>query len=384
MSALEPTLCTKEALAQSWDAVIVGAGPAGAAAAIAAAQRSLRVLLIDKCRFPRFKCCGGCLNQAALSVLEHLGVGDLHACLGAATVSRMQIAAGGRCADFALPPSLAVSRTVFDPMLIRHAITHGAHFLDQTAIHIHQGTAMIGEHALNARVIIVSDGLKGTSLTEQHAPNIASDARLGVGVMLDEPSEHYPTGVIHMACDKDGYVGMVRVEEGQLNLAAAIDATAIARHGTITRTLQHIIEQAGLVSPSLPATSSGFHGVGALTRRRKRWWAPNVLIIGDAAGYIEPFTGEGMAWAMAGGVYVVPFMQTIIKHGWQDAIGQQWQAHWQRQLAPRQRLCKRIAWALRNPALTTVATRILQCWPNTSGIVTRQLNRPWPLESINP
>ena len=382
MISLKPTITADQALAGSWDAVIVGAGPAGAVVAIVAAQRGLRVLLIDKSQFPRFKCCGGCLNQSALSVLQHIGADDLVASMGAMPVSSMQIAAGGYCADFALPPSVAISRTAFDPLLIGHAITCGAHFLDQTVIHIRNGTAMIGQHALTAGIIVVSDGLKGTALDETHAPVVQSKARLGVGVILDVPPETYPPGVIHMACNAQGYVGMVRVEEGRLNLAAAIDAQAIARHGNLTLTLQHIIEHAGMLPPPLPTTSDVFHGVGALTRRRKKWWAPNVFIIGDAAGYIEPFTGEGMAWAMAGGVNVVPFMQTVLRQGWHDEIGQQWQAHWQQQLAPRQRLCKLIAWALRKPALTTLTARSLHYWPKASGIVTRQLNRPWPLESV--
>ncbi len=379
-SAPRSTLTPDQAAARSWPAVIIGAGPAGAVAALAAAQRGLHVLLIDKARFPRPKVCGGCLNQAAISVLHSVHAADLLAACGAVPLHRMTLASGRHHAHFDLPPGMAISRTSFDAALIQRAIDSGVHFLDQTAIHIRNGIATFGQHSLTTGVILVCDGLKGTALDADHAPVIRPDARLGVGAFVEAPSEIYPPGIIHMACAADGYVGLVRVENSLLNIAAAIDPQAIPRHGSIHAMLQNIIQQAGFPALPWPDEPDTYHGIGALTRRRQQWWAPQTFIVGDAASYIEPFTGEGMAWAMAGGLSVVPFLQTAIRDGWHDALGQQWQSHWQRQLAPRQRLCRLIAWALRRALLTQLATRSLHHWPGGSRWVTAILNRPWQLE----
>ena len=63
--------------AHVWEAVVIGAGPAGAVAARELAHQGLSVLLVDKARFPRRKVCGGCLNAAVLMLLEQIGLGDL-------------------------------------------------------------------------------------------------------------------------------------------------------------------------------------------------------------------------------------------------------------------------------------------------------------------
>jgi len=384
MISLQPTLTLDQAATESWDVLVVGAGPGGAVAAITAAHRGLRVLLVDKMRFARSKVCGCCLNHAAVSVLQRIGADDLLTAGGAVDLDQMILAADGCCAHFALPRGVAISRAALDSLLIDRAVESGVHFLDQAAVRIHNGAAHVQQHEFTTRVILVCDGLKGTALDARNAPIVRPGARLGIATVLDTRPDIYPPGVIHMACGVAGYVGMVRVEDGRLHLAAAVDPQAITRYGRISCVLQHLIARAGLEPPTLPDANSAYRGVGALTRRRSQWWQPRVLIMGDAASYIEPFTGEGMGWAMAGGVHIAPFLQTIVRDGWHDAIGRQWQRHWQRRLARRQRLCRIIAWTLRHTTMTRMATRILRRWPGAAGLVTRRLNRPWQLEEAIP
>ena len=70
-------ITAEEAAARSWDAVVVGAGPAGSVAARELARRGVSVLLVDKATFPRAKVCGCCLNAAALDTLAKIGLADL-------------------------------------------------------------------------------------------------------------------------------------------------------------------------------------------------------------------------------------------------------------------------------------------------------------------
>ena len=76
-SAIAPTLDVETAVSQKWDALVIGAGPAGALAARQAALSGKRVLLVDSKSFPRPKVCGACLNGQALVVLQSVGLGSV-------------------------------------------------------------------------------------------------------------------------------------------------------------------------------------------------------------------------------------------------------------------------------------------------------------------
>ena len=76
-TAIAPNMTLHDAAQQTWDAVVVGAGPAGSLAARQMARQGAAVLLVDKLSFPRWKVCGCCLNGAALSALDSVGLGEL-------------------------------------------------------------------------------------------------------------------------------------------------------------------------------------------------------------------------------------------------------------------------------------------------------------------
>ncbi len=85
-----------------WDAIVIGAGPAGALAARELAGKGVRVLLVEKRRFPRGKVCGGCLNGRALSILDSVGLGSLVAGSGGVPLGGLQLHFRGRLASIRL------------------------------------------------------------------------------------------------------------------------------------------------------------------------------------------------------------------------------------------------------------------------------------------
>ena len=105
----------------TWDAVVIGAGPAGAVTARGLARRGRSVLLVDKATFPRAKVCGGCLNGAALAALAAAGLGHVPAACGAVPLDRVRVAAGRRTATLPLPAGAAVEREPFDFALLNEA-----------------------------------------------------------------------------------------------------------------------------------------------------------------------------------------------------------------------------------------------------------------------
>ena len=331
---LVPTLSLPEAARTTWDAVVAGAGPAGSVTAYLLARRGCSVLLADKADFPRDKVCGSCLNAAALRTLEVVGLGHLPRALGAVRLNQMRIRAGGSGATLPLPAGAAISRRALDAALVRAAIEAGAAFLPRTEAALVTDASTLrttdlrsGEQSatVSARCVVAADGLGGGFLEglESMAPNIARHAPLGVGALVEDAAECYPAGTIHMGCTQSGYAGIVRLKDGRVDVAAALDRGTAQKAGGAAAAVAAILEQSGLPRPSGLADAS-FRGTPYLTRTRRNVAAWGVIAIGDAAGYVEPFTGEGMAWALQQAVLAAPLAgETVLRRDPAQAL--RWQ-----------------------------------------------------------
>ena len=351
-----------------WDVVVIGAGPAGAVAARAAALRGLKVLLADRATFPRRKVCGCCLNRHALSALAAAGLGELPAKLGAVPLERVRLAAAGRIAEVRLPGGVALSREVFDSVLIGEAVKAGATFVSGTALHLDADGKLSND--LSAKAVIVADGLNGRARSD--APVVEAGSRIGAGTVLGGAPPGYGRGTIFMAAGRGGYVGLVRLEDGRLDAAAAFDAEFVRECG-LGPAAEAILRESGL--PAIPGLAEApWKGTPPLTRAPVRVAGPGWFAIGDAAGYIEPFTGEGMAWAMASAVAVAPLVERAV-HG-EASLEAEWIASHRKCVGERQLACRALAWSLKRPALFAAAVRGLRILPALARPVVHSLNRP--------
>src|SRR5262249_23451152 len=103
--------------------------------------------------------------------------------------------------------------------------------------------------------------------------------------------------------------------------------------------------------------------------------AHRLFAIGDAAGYVEPFTGEGIAWALTSAVAVVPTALKAMKT-WTDALAKEWEAVHQGQIVRRQQLSRAVATILRHPHITRATVALLGRVPALAAPVLRRLNAP--------
>ena len=365
-------------LPREWDVIVVGAGVAGAVGALHLARARLRVLLVEKSAWPRAKPCGGCLNAAALRALASHGIA-LHE---GSAYDGMRLYSLGREASLPLPPGVAISRMRLDATLVQHAIDAGARFVPATRATLagsarHRRRVVLRNPstccAVEARVVLDCGGL-GTRLLPDPDWRIAPHARIGVAATLPTASEGYGPGVIHMACAAQGYVGLVRAENGVANIAAALDPVRCHEVGGPAAAVMEILRAEGL--PALQTLHRlDWRGTPRLTRTRRQAGAERrVLILGDAAGYVEPFTGEGMAWAIADAAAVLPFACEAVAC-WTDDIAVRWSARHRRMLRARQRVCRGISGLLRHPSLLAATLPLLDRAPVVAGPLTAWLNR---------
>lgn len=365
-----------------WDVLIVGAGVAGAIAAYGAARQGKSVLLIDKALFPRGKACGCCLNKAAVELLDQAGLNVR--LLGAVPLDRFQLACAGTRAMLHTPPGLAISREILDVALIGHAQRAGACFMPQTAA---QHTQVFPLHrtvyvlkggipaVMRAKVVLAADGLGGRLLRETSGLEIAANSRIGVAATLDHAGDAFAPGIIYMACGKHGYVGLVMVEAGQLHIAAALDVNAVRDASGAGHAVAEIICGSGIPVPH-GLDKCRWHGAPALTCRRKIIAAPRLFVIGDAAGYVEPFSGEGMAWALASGRSVLPLVDKL-PDVWRPELEEQWQRRHDELVAARQRTCRAVTLLLRYPGLLRMAIQALRLSPWLAMPLLRKINQPF-------
>lgn len=391
-SRVESTLTPSAATRRVWDVLIIGAGPAGSVAAHELARRGLTTLLVDRAQFPRHKVCGCCLGAAGLAELEAIGLGQLLCDAGAVPLRMIRLAYGNRQVALPIPTGAALSRSVLDAGLIRRAIDRQAHFLagakaelndigvETRSLYLRRDDVL---WRVQARVVLIADGLGGRSLVGERGfgRHAWRHSRIGAGTLCAEAPDFYEPGVIHMACHRRGYVGLVRIESGALDVAAAMDPDFMRECGSPGAAAARILASAGM--PSISQASTGeWHGTPWLTSQPTRVAAERLFVLGDAAGYVEPFTGEGMTWAIASARGVVePVMRAAEQ--WSTDLEDEWTQRRAQLLAGRQRACRWIARGLRHPGLTRGVIAALSRWPALAKPIISRLNRPLTVDGMN-
>ena len=395
-----------------WDVVVLGAGVSGAVAAYLAARRGLRVLLVERQSFPRGKICGCCLNQRAQQVLRLAGLAGAVQRLSPVRTEVLRIQRGGRRLELPVPGGLVVSRRALDECLVAEAISAGVEFLDDvTGVVLPEpesdlgGTAFrrvaltrtsgrgglvclpggvdraFGEQAgceICARVVLVCDGLGHSSLSRH--PEFQSrpvpGARVGLGVECERLAgdEHFGAHEIVMAIGRVGYVGVVRTECDRLNLAAAVDSGALQRAGSPLACLSEIFSESGVRRPQ-GLSAAVIRGTPPLTRRSPRLAGQRLLLLGDATGYVEPFTGEGMAWALTAAWLALPVVLEGLNSLWTASLEQRYARLLEQAVGREQFICRSLAAILRQPFWSAATLAAARFCPWAVRSVVHRINR---------
>ncbi|MGY1688935.1 NAD(P)/FAD-dependent oxidoreductase [Geodermatophilus sp. SYSU D01105] len=283
---------------ERWDVVVVGGGPAGAAAALAVLRTGASVLVVDRAEFPRDKVCGDGVAPEALDVLAHLGVDPAQLVAGSPPVPRLALRSpGGATVDRATArPSHVVPRAVLDDRLLRVALDRGARFrrhVVRTLRSDPDGVTVDG--TIRASVVVGADGAESVVRRALGLPTHRPD-RLAVAIRGYAPELPGQAGTQLLVTTEQrwpAYAWSFPLGDGRANVGYGELVSGGATRAALVDGLHRLLP--GVAPGSLRA-----HRL-PLSTGRPRLPDGRVLLAGDAAGLVNPLTGEGIFYAVLSG-----------------------------------------------------------------------------------
>jgi geranylgeranyl reductase family protein len=307
-----------------YDAIIIGAGPAGSSAAISLAQRGARVMILEEKRMPRGKLCGEFITPECFPSLERFGVMDRMLAAGAQKLTRVSlITSTGKSVQAHIsamsgdaPWAMSLSRARFDQILIDRAREAGAECIEGVAVKncLFERGLPSGVEALSladgkqvsfkARFIIDASG-RNSRLMFGKRERIAGRRGSRLYALKAHLTGVEPTGEsVELFFFPKGYGGLARVEDDLVNLCFIVDERTLkTAGGDPSRVIETSLMNNRLARERLrDATVVGkWYSAGPLTFGRKRLTRNGIIAIGDASGMIDPFTGTGIQIALRTG-----------------------------------------------------------------------------------
>lgn len=295
---------------------IVGAGPAGSTAAHRLAAAGARVALLERATFPRDKACGDGVSGDGLAALARTGLGDWAAQFAAPEVLRLTApdgqaldispdAAEGHCYGRTIP------RRLLDARLAQAAVEAGAHLLESTRVrgveHSADGPARIaaGGLTVDAEIAILADG-----------SNAGVTRRLGlvrtepemVAIRQYFAGDAGPAGRLEIHFERwitPGYTWVFPMNDGHANVGTGTFARRVRQGDVVLKDVlaRFVTEQtAGGGRLAQAETAGPVRGHPLRTRLEDtQTHAERVLVAGDAAGLVDPLSGEGITRALESG-----------------------------------------------------------------------------------
>jgi flavin-dependent dehydrogenase len=314
-----------------FDAIVVGGGPAGAIAAIVMSRAGARVLVLDRARFPREKLCGDTLNPGALAILTRLGLDSVASrglpIAGMIVTGEYGVRVEGRYGRGV--DGRALTRLELDAALLSAAAASGARVEEGVLVKapvveevggraVVRGVALAESNGRTTRVtagiVIGADGRRSrlARALSLHAP-AAHPRRWAVGAYFQDVSGVGNCGEMHVR--RGRYIGVAPVPNGLTNACVVTADRRLLRDprsllsGAVRtdRELADRFARARMIGP--PAV------LGPLAIECAMPGAPGLLLAGDAAGFIDPMTGDGLRFAMRGAELAAEHALLALEHG---------------------------------------------------------------------
>jgi flavin-dependent dehydrogenase len=302
----------------TWDLVVIGGGPAGASAAITAARAGVQVLLLEKDNFPRHKVCGEFVSGESLQLLNSLLANSLETRQMLSRVPRIdgvRLFLDGRTVHVPIePPAASLARYDMDAALWRAATAAGVETRTDRPVQevtgrgpFHIGTAAGG---VRARAVIDTAG-RWSNLTAR-PPGLATAPKwIGLKAHFSEPC---PPPTTDLYFFEGGYCGMQPVPLGDEPATSRIVVCSMVRADVATR-----LEDVFASEPRLFERSRKWTRLSEPISTAPLLFRPpvpardGVLRAGDAAGFVDPFVGDGISLALRSGALAAESLLPLVR-----------------------------------------------------------------------
>lgn len=380
---------------KAYDAIIIGAGPAGASAAILLARSGWRVALVEKLDFPRRKVCGECIAASNLPLLDALGIGEALASLAGAPLRRVALmyrdqtihAALPQLADAKHPWGKALGREHLDSLLLEQARKSGVEIFQPWTAKTVEGEpgrfycSIAQAHSaenltLSAPALIAAHGSWEIAPTNdlKQRPHRNSDL---FAFKANFRNTNLDAGLLPVLSFSGGYGGMVVGDHATTTLAFCIRRDALARsrlampkHSAAEAAVAYVANDCDGVAAMLSQAEQ--HGswlsVGPIRpgiRMPKQ--GGYAFLIGNAAGEAHPIIGEGISMAIQSAWLLADNLagnkQEMSDKQKQMRLHRRYAAAWQRNFAPRIRLAALFAHVAMRPVLADCMFPLLKRYP---------------------
>ncbi len=287
------------------DLIIIGGGPAGSSAAISAARGGARVLLLERGRFPRHKVCGEFVSAESLGLLTNLLDGQ-HADLlrDAVRIPRARVFLDGRILQASVdPPAASIARLDLDAALWQSAKNAGVDARQQVTVQSIAGSAPFritaSDGEFEGRALVNASG-RWSNLNRAPAENgTRREKWLGIKAHF---AEQFPNPSVDLYFFDGGYCGVQPVNLSHDNSSGRVNASAMVR-ADVASTLPEVFA----LHPALRERSRNWSALSdpvstsPLIFRHPQPEREGVLMVGDAAGFVDPFVGDGISLALRSG-----------------------------------------------------------------------------------
>lgn len=297
---------------ETFDVAIVGGGPAGSSCGAFCAATGLRTIVLEREKFPREKVCGDCLNPACWPVLRRLGIAERVRDLPHGILHSVEfVAIGGRKIVVDLPSGeeseIAVKRSLFDALLLGRARELGAHICEETTVRALSKRAnndgwrieTSGGRTFAAKTLVGADGRNSTVARLCNLLPRPSRERVALQAHIPLPADFGNRVVLQFL--PEGYSGQAPVNREELNLCLVSKPSnmpGLRRWAEKRFNLQRDYQ---------------WRTITPLTRAALAPAREGLFLLGDAARVVEPFTGEGIYYALRSGELAAQAIVKVIR-----------------------------------------------------------------------